>query len=104
MTAAEIRRCVTMTNEQKPDLIVMTGDYLSWDTAGQGEVVQALAGLRAPYGVFGSLGTVVVSGPINNSSCPPPFAGRAWMVEPAAILDPVNSEKTMRCPSGDHDG
>jgi predicted MPP superfamily phosphohydrolase len=56
MTAAEIRRCVTMTNEQKPDLIVMTGDYLSWDTAWQGEVVQALAGLRAPYGVFGSLG------------------------------------------------
>jgi predicted MPP superfamily phosphohydrolase len=34
----------------------MTGDYLSWDTAGQGEVVQALAGLRAPYGVFGCLG------------------------------------------------
>jgi hypothetical protein len=56
MTAAEIRRCVTMTNEQKPDLIVMTGDYLSWDTAAQSEVVQALAGLRAPYGVFGSLG------------------------------------------------
>src|SRR5215472_9270058 len=56
MTAAEIRRCVTLTNEQKPDLIVMTGDYLSWDTAWQGEVVQALAGLRAPYGVFGSLG------------------------------------------------
>jgi uncharacterized protein len=56
MTAAEIRRCVTMTNEQKPDLIVMTGDYLSWDTAWQGEVVQALAGLRAPCGVFGSLG------------------------------------------------
>src|SRR5215470_8256402 len=56
MNAAEIRRCVTMTNEQKPDLIVMTGDYLSWDTAWQGEVVQALAGLRAPYGVFGSLG------------------------------------------------
>ena len=56
MTAAEIRRCVTLTNEQKPDLIVMTGDYLSWDTAWQGEVVQALAGLRAPYGAFGSLG------------------------------------------------
>jgi uncharacterized protein len=56
MTAAEIRRCVTTTNQQKPDLIVMTGDYLSWDTAWQGEVVQALAGLRAPYGVFGCLG------------------------------------------------
>src|SRR5215475_4138010 len=56
MTAAEIRRCVAMTNEQKPDLIVMTGDYLSWDTTWQAEVVEALAGLRAPYGVFGSLG------------------------------------------------
>jgi len=28
----------------------MTGDYLSWDPAAQGEVVRALAGLRAPYG------------------------------------------------------
>src|SRR6266446_980256 len=56
MTAAEIRRCVTMTNEQKPDLIVLTGDYLSWDPAAQGEVVQALAGLHAPHGVFGCLG------------------------------------------------
>jgi uncharacterized protein len=56
MTAAEIRRCVTLTNEQKPDLIVMTGDYVSWDTAWQSEVVQALADLRAPYGVFGCLG------------------------------------------------
>ena len=34
----------------------MTGDYVAWDPAAQGEVVQALAGLRAPYGVFGSLG------------------------------------------------
>jgi predicted MPP superfamily phosphohydrolase len=49
-------RIAQLSNEQKPDLIVMTGDYLSWDTAGQGEVVQALAGLHAPYGVFGSLG------------------------------------------------
>jgi predicted MPP superfamily phosphohydrolase len=56
MPAAEIRRCVTITNQLKPDLVVMTGDYLSWDPAAQGEVVQALAGLRAPYGVFGSLG------------------------------------------------
>jgi len=34
----------------------MTGDYLSWDTAWQDEVVRALAGLQAHYGVFGSLG------------------------------------------------
>jgi uncharacterized protein len=56
MPADEIRRFVTITNQLKPDLVVMTGDYLSWDPAAQREVVQALAGLRAPYGVFGSLG------------------------------------------------
>jgi hypothetical protein len=56
MPADEIRRCVTITNQLKPDLVVMTGDYIAWDPAAQGEVVQALAGLRAPYGVFGCLG------------------------------------------------
>jgi len=52
----EIRRCVTMTNQLEADLVVLTGDYVSWDPAAQEEVVQALAGLRAPYGVFGCLG------------------------------------------------
>jgi uncharacterized protein len=56
MPADEIRRCVAITNQLKPDLVVMTGDFVSWDPAAQGEVVQALAGLRASYGVFGSLG------------------------------------------------
>ena len=56
MPAEEIRRCVTITNRLKPDLIVMTGDFVAWDPEGEGEVVQALAGLRAPYGVFGCLG------------------------------------------------
>ncbi len=56
MPADEIRRCVTMTNQLKADSVVLTGDYLAWDTEAQGEVVQALTGLRAPYGVFGCLG------------------------------------------------
>jgi uncharacterized protein len=56
MPAEEIRRCVTITNRLKPDLIVMTGDFLAWDREAEGEVVQALAGLHAPYGVFGCLG------------------------------------------------
>jgi predicted MPP superfamily phosphohydrolase len=56
MPADEIRRCVTITNELKADLVVMTGDYLLWDPAAQGDVVQALEGLRARYGVFGCLG------------------------------------------------
>lgn len=56
MPADEIRRCVTLVNELKADLVVLTGDYLADDRQAQGEVVQALAGLRAPFGVFGCLG------------------------------------------------
>jgi predicted MPP superfamily phosphohydrolase len=56
MTAETIRRCVTLTNHLEPDLIALTGDYLSWDPAAQAEVVEALAGLHASYGVLGSLG------------------------------------------------
>jgi predicted MPP superfamily phosphohydrolase len=56
MTADQIRRCVTIANGLKADLVVLTGDYVSDDPAAEGAVVQALAGLRAPYGVFGCLG------------------------------------------------
>jgi uncharacterized protein len=56
MPADEIRRCVEMTNQLEADLVVLTGDYLSWDPSEQREVVKVLADLRAPYGVFGCLG------------------------------------------------
>ncbi len=56
MNARQIRRCVMIANGTKADLIVMTGDYITWDPEAQGEVVLALAGLRAPFGVFGCLG------------------------------------------------
>jgi uncharacterized protein len=56
MPADEIRRWVAMTNQLKADLVVLTGDYVSWNPSGQGEVVNALADLRAPFGVFGCLG------------------------------------------------
>jgi len=56
MTADEIRRCVTIANALKADLVVLTGDYLADDPTAAAEVVQAVAGLRAPYGVFGCLG------------------------------------------------
>jgi predicted MPP superfamily phosphohydrolase len=55
-TADYIRRCVTITNALKPDLIALTGDYVCWDPEAEGEAVGVLAGLRAPYGVFGCLG------------------------------------------------
>jgi predicted MPP superfamily phosphohydrolase len=56
MTGDEIRRCVTIAAGLKADLVVLTGDYLSDDPEAEEEVVQALAGLRAPSGVFGCLG------------------------------------------------
>jgi uncharacterized protein len=56
MTADEIRRCVTIATGMKADMVVLTGDYLADDHLAEGEVVQALASLRAPYGVFGCLG------------------------------------------------
>jgi hypothetical protein len=56
MTEADIRRIVATTNQLKADLIVLTGDYVTWDPSNQGAVVKALAGLKAPHGVFGCLG------------------------------------------------
>jgi uncharacterized protein len=54
--AERIRRFATITNELKPDLVALTGDYIAWDAETQRDVVQALAALRAPCGVFGCLG------------------------------------------------
>jgi predicted MPP superfamily phosphohydrolase len=55
-TADYIRRCVAITNGLKPDLIVLTGDYIAWDPGEEGGAVRTLAGLRAPQGIFGCLG------------------------------------------------
>ena len=56
MPETEIRNYVRIANSLKPDLIVLTGDFITWDAHTQHAVVQALAGLRAPFGVFGCLG------------------------------------------------
>lgn len=56
MSAEEIGRVVRMTNDLKPDLILLTGDYVTWDPTTQDDVVEVLAGLHAPFGVAGCLG------------------------------------------------
>jgi uncharacterized protein len=56
MSANDIGRVVRMTNDMKPDLILLTGDYVTWDPRTQGDVVNVLAGLEAPHGVAGCLG------------------------------------------------
>jgi predicted MPP superfamily phosphohydrolase len=56
MTEAEIRKYVGITNALKPDLVALTGDFVTWDPSTQRAVVGALAGLKAPFGIFGCLG------------------------------------------------
>ena len=45
-----------ITNDRKPDGIALTGDFVTWDPSTQRAVVNALTGLRAPFGIFGCLG------------------------------------------------
>ncbi len=56
MSANEIRKYVGIANHLRPDIFVLTGDFLTWDPNTQEAVVQALAGLKAPFGIFGCLG------------------------------------------------
>ena len=56
MSEQQIRKFVEIANAQKPDLIAITGDYVTWDPSTQQAVVAALSGLKAPFGVFGCLG------------------------------------------------
>ena len=56
MTAKEVRRYVGIANGLKPDLAALTGDFVTWDPSTQYAVVDVLAGVKAPFGVYGSLG------------------------------------------------
>jgi predicted MPP superfamily phosphohydrolase len=56
MSEDEIRKYVRIANALKPDMIVLTGDFLTFDPSPKKAVVGALSGLRAPYGVFGCMG------------------------------------------------
>ena len=56
MTAEEIRRYADIANGLKPELVAVTGDFVTWDPSTQSAVVDALAGLKAPLGVYGCLG------------------------------------------------
>ncbi len=56
MTEEQIRQYADITNSLKPDLIVLTGDFVTFDPSTEQALVRALSGLRAPFGVFGTLG------------------------------------------------
>jgi predicted MPP superfamily phosphohydrolase len=55
--AEDVSRAVDLTLAQKPDLIVLGGDFVTFgDRAFVGPVAELLAPLRAPHGVFAILG------------------------------------------------
>ncbi|MGA3328421.1 MAG: metallophosphoesterase [Terriglobia bacterium] len=56
MTANDIRKYVAMVNQLKPDLVALTGDFITWEGSPAGEVVEALSLLKAPFGILGCLG------------------------------------------------
>jgi len=56
MPADAIRRYVGIANGLKPDLVALTGDFVTWDPSTQTAVVDVLAGVKAPFGVYGCLG------------------------------------------------
>jgi uncharacterized protein len=56
MTSSDVRHVVEITNALKPDLIVLTGDYITWDPDTQQAAVDSLTGLKAPFGIYGCLG------------------------------------------------
>ena len=56
MPEEQIRKYVEMANALKPDLTVLTGDFVTFDPRTQYAVVDALSGLKAPFGIFGCLG------------------------------------------------
>jgi predicted MPP superfamily phosphohydrolase len=55
--ADDVTRAVNLLMAQRPDLIVLGGDYVTFgDRAFVGPVAELLAPLRAPHGVFAILG------------------------------------------------
>ena len=56
MPAEQIRKYAQIVNGLRPDLVALTGDFVTFDPRTARPVVEALSRLRAPFGVFGCLG------------------------------------------------
>jgi predicted MPP superfamily phosphohydrolase len=56
MSAPDVRRAVSMTNELRPDISVVTGDFITGRTDPLEACISELARLRAPLGVWGCNG------------------------------------------------
>ncbi len=56
LPTARLERAIRMVEELEPDLVVMTGDWVTYDPADAGPVAQALARLTPSLGIFATLG------------------------------------------------
>ena len=54
--ADHIRRCVDLANAERPDLVLLLGDFITRDASVTQELAALLGELSAPGGVFGVLG------------------------------------------------
>lgn len=55
-TRHQIAHVVELTNALRPDLVVITGDFITHGTGAIGSLAPLLGNLQATYGVIGSLG------------------------------------------------
>ena len=51
-----IKRAVKISNRLKPDMFILTGDYVSHETEYIAPVAEVLSGLKSEFGTFASLG------------------------------------------------
>ena len=56
-----VYRMVTLANRQKPDLVVLTGDYITWSKKYIRPMAEALKDLRSRLGVYAVLGNHPIS-------------------------------------------
>jgi len=56
MPTSYLRRCMEIAASSRPDIAVLTGDYLQWDEDYIATFASVLNRLRAPLGVFAVLG------------------------------------------------
>ncbi len=56
LSRARALRWIAATNAAKPDLVVLTGDYVTSGVAFHEDIAHVIGELRAPLGVFASLG------------------------------------------------
>jgi len=92
MTGEQIRKFAAIAQALKPDLIALTGDFVTFDAATQYPVVEALAGLHAPFGVYGCLGNHDAWAGVEDSISSLFAAARVRMLRGASVAITVGGD------------